>query len=67
MGISEWANKAKRLAQSHSAQVDKAADRVERTIDERTGHRYDDQVEKGMDQVQRQYGGGEGDPPEQGR
>ncbi|MEU8148074.1 antitoxin [Nonomuraea sp. NPDC048901] len=66
--IGEWLKKAEDLARGHSKQADQVLDRAERFAKERTGHKYDDQVEKGADTVRRRYGGGEsqpGQPPTQ--
>ncbi|MEV6155041.1 antitoxin [Nonomuraea sp. NPDC052129] len=57
--IGEWLKKAEDLARGHSKQADQVLDRAERFAKERTGHKYDDQVEKGADTVRRRYGGGE--------
>ncbi|MEO3874692.1 antitoxin [Nonomuraea sp. B12E4] len=60
--IGEWLKKAESLARGHSKQADQLLDRAEQTAKERTGHKYDDQIEKGVDAVQRRYGGGEAQP-----
>ena len=57
--IAEWLKKAEDLARGHSKQADKVLDRAERFAKERTGHKYDEHIEKGVDEVQRRYGGGE--------
>ncbi|GAA2904349.1 antitoxin [Nonomuraea rubra] len=56
--IGEWLKKAENLARGHSKQADQVLDRAERYVKERTGHKYDDQISKGADAVQRRYGGG---------
>ncbi|TYB57801.1 antitoxin [Nonomuraea sp. PA05] len=58
--IGDWLKKAENLARGHSKQADQALDRAERYVKERTGHKYDDQITKGVDAVQRRYGGGSG-------
>jgi hypothetical protein len=66
--IGEWLKKAEDLARGHSKQADKVLDRAERFAKERTGHKYDEHLEKGADTVRRRYGGGEpqtGQPPVQ--
>lgn len=40
------AEKAERLAKEHPQQTDEAIERGEALVDERTGHRYDKQVEE---------------------
>ena len=57
--IAEWLKKAEDLARGHSKQADKVLDRAERFAKERTGHKYDQHIEKGVDEAQRRYGGGE--------
>ncbi|MEW9552141.1 antitoxin [Nonomuraea sp. NPDC050783] len=57
--MSEWLRKAENLARGHSKQADQVLDRAERFAKERTGHKYDEQIEKGVDAVQRRYGGGD--------
>ncbi|MED7930799.1 antitoxin [Nonomuraea sp. LP-02] len=56
--IAEWLKKAENLARGHSKQADQMLDRAERFAKERTGHKYDEHIEKGADAVQRRYGGG---------
>ncbi|QYC44092.1 hypothetical protein Nocox_32605 [Nonomuraea coxensis DSM 45129] len=56
--IAEWLKKAENLARGHSKQADQMLDRAERYAKERTGHKYDEHIEKGADAVQRRYGGG---------
>ncbi|SEN42390.1 antitoxin [Nonomuraea pusilla] len=59
--IGEWLKKAENLARGHSKQADELVDRAERFAKERTGHKYDEQIGKGADAVQRRYGGGRAD------
>ncbi|MFC5825806.1 antitoxin [Nonomuraea insulae] len=56
--IAEWLKKAENLARGHSKQTDQVLDRAEEFVKERTGHKYDEQITKGVDSVQRRYGGG---------
>ncbi|MCK2212222.1 antitoxin [Actinomadura sp. ATCC 31491] len=58
--IGEWLKKAENLARGHSKQADQVLDRASRFAKERTGHKYDEHIEKGRDAVQRRYGGGGG-------
>ncbi|MEU6714210.1 antitoxin [Nonomuraea sp. NPDC046802] len=57
--IAEWLKKAENLARGHSKQADQVLDRAEKIAKERTGHKYDEQIDKGVDEVQRRYGGGQ--------
>ncbi|MFI7635328.1 antitoxin [Nonomuraea sp. NPDC049400] len=59
--IGEWLKKAESLARGHSKQADQLLDRAEKIAKERTGHKYDEQISKGADAVQRRYGGGRGE------
>lgn len=59
--IQEWLRKAEDFARGHSKQTDQMVDRAEEFAKERTGHKYDDQIGKGADAVQRRYGGGQGE------
>ncbi|MFG1705257.1 antitoxin [Nonomuraea sp. M3C6] len=63
--IGEWLKKAENLARGHSKQADQLLDKAERYTKERTGHKYDEQIDKGTDAVQRRYGGGEQRPDQQ--
>jgi antitoxin protein of toxin-antitoxin system len=56
--IAEWLKKAEEFARGHSKQTDQVLDRAEQYVKERTGHKYDDQITKGVDSVQSRYGGG---------
>jgi hypothetical protein len=64
--IGDWLKKAENLARGHSKQADQVLDRAEQYAKERTGHKYDDQIGKGADAVQRRYGGGTGANPAPG-
>ncbi|MEU4578842.1 antitoxin [Nonomuraea sp. ATR24] len=57
-GIGDWVRKAENLARKHSKHVDKAVDKAEEMAKKRTGHKYDEQIGRGVDEVQRRYGGG---------
>ncbi|MEV0616870.1 antitoxin [Nonomuraea sp. NPDC050404] len=59
--IGDWLKKAEDLARGHSKQADQVIDRAEQFVKERTGHKYDDQIGKGADAVQRRYGSGGGE------
>ncbi|MFI7702306.1 antitoxin [Nonomuraea sp. NPDC049480] len=61
--IGQWLKKAEDLARGHSKQADQLIDRAERFAKERTGHKYDQHIEKGADTIQRRYGGGQGTTP----
>ncbi|WP_433431770.1 antitoxin [Nonomuraea sp. CA-141351] len=65
--IGEWLKKAENLARGHSKQADQVVERAEQIAKERTGHKYDEQISKGADAVQRRYGGGGGEQEERKR
>ncbi|MGI5287883.1 antitoxin [Nonomuraea polychroma] len=58
--IGEWLKRAENFARGHSKQADHLLDRVGRFAKQRTGHKYDQHIEKGADALQRRYGGGSG-------
>ena len=60
MGFADEAKKAEELAKQHPQQVDKAVEEGEKAAQEHTGHRYDKEIGKGGDQLERQIGGEQG-------
>jgi 4-alpha-glucanotransferase len=52
-------DKAKDFVDKHDEQVDKALDKVGDEIDKRTGHKYSDQIDKGVDEAQKRTGEGD--------
>ncbi|MCA1217516.1 antitoxin [Streptomyces sp. 8L] len=57
--LGDMADKAKRMAKGHPDQADRAVERTERLVDERTGNRYDEQTDRAADSVRRSYRDGE--------
>jgi hypothetical protein len=55
--LGDIAGKAKKAAQDHPEQVDKAADKAQDAAQDRTGHEHDEQIDHGVDAVQKSYGG----------
>ncbi|AXI81245.1 antitoxin [Peterkaempfera bronchialis] len=55
--MGDWVDKARQFAEEHPDQIGKIADKAEEFAKERTGHRYDDQIAKGVDQLQSRLGG----------
>lgn len=49
MGIGDFVDKAKDLAAENEDQVDDAIDKAGDVIDEKTGGKYSDQVDKGQE------------------
>lgn len=58
--LGDMAKKAKSMARKHPDKADQAVDRTERTVDERTGDRYDARTDKAAESVRRSYGDDEG-------
>ncbi len=56
--FSDLAKKAKNLASSHPDQADKAVERGEEFVDERTGGRFDEQTDKVGDALRDSYAEG---------
>lgn len=52
-------DKAKDFLDKHDEQVDKALDKLGDVVDERTGHKYTSQIEKGVDEAQKRTGEGD--------
>ncbi|WP_329454304.1 antitoxin [Streptomyces sp. NBC_01497] len=57
--LGDMADKAKKMAKGHPDQTDKAVERGERMVDERTGNRYDSQTDRAADSVRRTYRDGD--------
>ncbi|WP_278314732.1 antitoxin [Lolliginicoccus levis] len=56
MGFGDMVNKAKNLAQKSPDKARAAIDKVEDTIDEKTGSKYGDHIRKGGDAVEGRLG-----------
>ena len=52
-------DKAKDFLDKHDEQVDKALDKIGEVADERTGHKYTSQIDKGVDEAQKRTGDGD--------
>jgi len=68
MGLSEEAKIAKQaedLAKEHPQQVEEAVTNAEKFAQDRTGHRHDEQIAKGGDELEKRLGAGQQDQPEQ--
>ncbi|MGW8063941.1 antitoxin [Streptomyces ziwulingensis] len=53
--LGDMMNKAKGMAKGHPDQADKGVGGAERTVDQRTGDKYDAQTDKAADAVRRSY------------
>jgi hypothetical protein len=56
-------DQAKKLADQHDDKVDQALDRVGDEVDKRTGHRYSDKIDRGVDMAQERTGGSDRSRP----
>jgi phage-related protein len=55
-------DKAREFADKHDEQVDQALDKIGEQIDERTGHKYTEQIDRGVDEAQKRTGDGDTRP-----
>jgi flagellar hook-associated protein FlgK len=55
-------DKAKDFLDEHDEQVDKALDKVGEEVDKRTGNKYTEHIEKGVDEAQKRTGAGDTQP-----
>jgi hypothetical protein len=57
--MSDFMNRAKDFADEHDDQVDKGLEKAGDQVDERTGGKYADKIDKGVDQAQQRTGDGD--------
>ncbi|PZF91749.1 antitoxin [Micromonospora deserti] len=57
--MSDFLDKAKNLADKHDKQVDQGLKKAGDLADQRTGGRYKDQIDKGVEQAQERTGEGD--------
>jgi hypothetical protein len=55
-------DKAKDFVDKHDEQVDQALEKIGDQVDERTGHKYSSQIDKGVDEAQKRTGDGDTQP-----
>ncbi|WP_149359574.1 antitoxin [Lolliginicoccus suaedae] len=67
MGFGDMMNKAKNLAQKSPDKARAAVDKVEDTVDEKTGGKYGDHIRKGGDAVEGKLGISEQEAAEAGK
>ncbi|WP_049560095.1 antitoxin [Nonomuraea sp. SBT364] len=53
MGIKDWIKKAEELAEEHPAETAEILDKAEEFVENDTGHKYDKQIQQGLDEVKR--------------
>jgi hypothetical protein len=54
--MGDFVDKAKDLSDKHDDQVDKGLQQAGDKVDDRTGGKYNDKIEKGVDEAQRRTG-----------
>ncbi|MBO4160013.1 antitoxin [Micromonospora sp. MMS20-R2-23] len=57
--MSDFMNKVKDFADKHDKQADQGLDKAGDFADERTGGKYDEQIDKGVDAIQARTGEGD--------
>jgi hypothetical protein len=57
--MSDFLNKAKSFADQHDEKVDQGLEKAGDQIDERTGTKYSEQVDRGVDEAQKRTGEGD--------
>ncbi|BEL02467.1 hypothetical protein Q0Z83_006580 [Actinoplanes sichuanensis] len=57
--MSDFLSKAKSFADQHDEQVDQALEKGGDQIDERTGNKYSEHIDRGVDEAQRRTGEGD--------
>jgi hypothetical protein len=57
--MSDFLEKAKDMASQHDDQVDQGLEKAGDVVDERTGGKYGEQIDKGVDVAQERTGAGD--------
>jgi hypothetical protein len=57
--MSDFLNRAKDMADQHDDKVDQALERAGDEVDERTGNKYGDKIDRGVDAAQERTGDGD--------
>jgi hypothetical protein len=55
--VNDFFDKAKEFADQHDEQVDEALHRAGEELDERTGQKYTEQIDRGVQEAQERTGG----------
>jgi len=55
----DFLKKAKDFVDEHDEQVDQALEKIGDEVDKRTGHKYSDQIDKGVNEAQKRTGEGD--------
>jgi MT0933-like antitoxin protein len=56
--MSGFFDEAKELADSHEKQVDEGMEKIAQEVDERTGNKYDNQIDSGVRAAEKHVGDG---------
>lgn len=57
--MADFMNKAEDFVDKHDKQVDQGLEKAGEQVDKRTGGRYADQIDRGVDEAQRRTGEGD--------
>ncbi|MEV8513752.1 antitoxin [Dactylosporangium sp. NPDC051484] len=57
--MNSFFDKVKNLANEHDDKIDQALDKAGEVADDRTGHKYTEQIQKGVDVAKEHIGGGD--------
>lgn len=57
--LGDFAEKAEQFGKDHPQDVDKAVGAAEKAAKDRTGNKFDKQIEEGGEQVQKRFGAGQ--------
>ncbi|MGW6486759.1 antitoxin [Streptomyces sp. NPDC055056] len=63
--VNDLAGKAKKAAEDHPDQADKAADKAEDIAQDGTGHKHDEHISQDVDHIQNAYDGNTDSPDQQ--
>jgi hypothetical protein len=57
--LGDFAEKAEKFGKDHPDQVDKVVGEAEKAANDRTGNKYDKQIQQGGEQVEKRFGAGQ--------
>ncbi|WP_283138835.1 antitoxin [Rhizohabitans arisaemae] len=62
MGVEDWLKKAENVAKEHTTEADEVLKDAEEFVEDRTAHKYDKQIEEGVEAVEHTFSDDEGKP-----
>ncbi|GII93409.1 antitoxin [Sinosporangium siamense] len=65
MGVTDWLRKAANVAKGHAVETDEVLKDAEEFAEDRTAHKYDQQLEEGVEALERTFNDGKEGKPEQ--